>query len=138
MDLGQEKLNGDFVRALITAGAITAAHDISDGGLLVAVAKMALSGGIGARLETPAAGDGASAGFEMFFGEAQARYILTCASGGYAEIVADAHRRGVAVGRIGVTGGSSLTLPDGTPISVAELKKAHDSWLPDYMAGKVQ
>jgi phosphoribosylformylglycinamidine (FGAM) synthase-like enzyme len=46
VDLADEKLNGEFVRQLIADGiAVTAVHDISDGGLLVAVAEMALAGG---------------------------------------------------------------------------------------------
>ncbi len=50
VDLAAEKRNGDFVRALIGEGAVSAVHDISDGGLLVAVAEMAMASGIGAAL----------------------------------------------------------------------------------------
>ena len=48
VDLVEERENGDFVRALIGDGLVTAAHDISDGGLLVALAEMAMASGIGA------------------------------------------------------------------------------------------
>ena len=44
-------MNGDFVRALIVEGIATAAHDVSDGGLLVALAEMAMASGIGAELD---------------------------------------------------------------------------------------
>jgi phosphoribosylformylglycinamidine synthase subunit PurL len=50
VDLAAERRNGDFVRAQIRAGAVAACHDISDGGLLVAVAEMAMAGGRGVRL----------------------------------------------------------------------------------------
>ena len=53
VDLAAERRNGDFVRALIAEGTATAVHDVSDGGLLVAVAEMAMASGIGAELETP-------------------------------------------------------------------------------------
>src|SRR5262249_61160614 len=48
VDLTEERENGDFVRALILDGTATAGHDISDGGLLVAIAEMAIDSGIGA------------------------------------------------------------------------------------------
>src|SRR6266403_1705796 len=51
VDLASERRNGDLVRMLIRDGALTAVHDVSDGGLLVALAEMGIAGGIGARLE---------------------------------------------------------------------------------------
>src|SRR6202042_3679738 len=53
VDLKAERRNGDFVRGLITGGTVAACHDISDGGLLVALAEMAMAGGIGATLDIP-------------------------------------------------------------------------------------
>ncbi len=51
VDLIEERENGDVVRALIGEGLVTAAHDVSDGGLLVAIAEMAMASGIGATLD---------------------------------------------------------------------------------------
>src|SRR5690606_21641102 len=51
VDLEAERRNGDFVREQILAGRVTACHDLSDGGLLVAIAEMAMAGGVGATLE---------------------------------------------------------------------------------------
>src|SRR6266581_4235081 len=51
VDLAAERRHGDLVRALIVEGTATAAHDVSDGGLLVALAEMAAAGGIGADLD---------------------------------------------------------------------------------------
>ena len=50
VDLAAERAHGDFVRGQIRQGAVRACHDVSDGGLLVAVAEMAMAGDIGARL----------------------------------------------------------------------------------------
>ena len=50
VDLAAERANGDFVRAQILAGTVRACHDVSDGGLLVAVAEMAMAGVTGVRL----------------------------------------------------------------------------------------
>ena len=140
VDLVKEKRNGDFVRDMIKAGRVTAVHDVSDGGLIVAIAEMAMASGIGARLfEIPSwLEDPETANFEVFFDESQAQYVLTCAPGDFAAIDDEAYARGVSYFHIGETQGSSLTVDEGMHITVAELKKAHDSWLPDYMAGKVQ
>src|SRR6201999_2764470 len=74
VDLVAEKRNGDVVRGMIHAGAATAVHDVSDGGLLVALAEMAMASGIGARLlPAPAA----IVPHAWWFGEDQARYIVT-------------------------------------------------------------
>ena len=53
VDLAAERRHGDFVRGLIRDGLVTAVHDVSDGGLLVALAEMAMASGIGAVLEAP-------------------------------------------------------------------------------------
>ena len=72
VDLAVERRNGDFVRALIGEGVATAVHDVADGGLLVALAEMAMASGIGAELDrTPLAAHA------FWFGEDQARYVLT-------------------------------------------------------------
>ena len=56
VDLAAERRAGDFVRGLIRAARVSAVHDISDGGLLVAVAEMALAGGRGVALDAAARG----------------------------------------------------------------------------------
>jgi len=125
VDLAVERRNGDLVRGLIAEGLVATCHDVSDGGLLVALAEMAMAGGIGAPLDLPA--DAA-----LLFGEDQARYIVAVRQ---ADFIAErAAAAGVAVTRIGTTGGDRLTL-GGDSIPVAVLKAAHESWLPAYMAG---
>ena len=74
VDLAAEKRNGDVVRGMIHAGTATAVHDVSDGGLLIALAEMAIAGGIGAEL---LAAPGAIVPHAWWFGEDQARYIVT-------------------------------------------------------------
>merc|ERR1712176_1115440 len=64
---------GQIVRTLIDAGLLSAVHDLSDGGLAVALAEMAMSGGIGAQVS---ANDAYTAA-QWWFGEDQARYVIT-------------------------------------------------------------
>jgi phosphoribosylformylglycinamidine synthase len=125
VDLKVERHNGDFVRGLIAGGTVAACHDVSDGGLLVAVAEMAMASGIGATLHIPL-----EAG--LLFGEGQARYILVTATP--EAIEARATAAAVPVRRLGITGGEALVLA-GDSISVNALKDAHEGWLPAYMAG---
>jgi phosphoribosylformylglycinamidine synthase len=129
VDLAAEKRHADFVRGLIGDGFVTAAHDVSDGGLLVALAEMAIASGIGAVLEAPAA----IPAHGFWFGEDQARYVVTAKDA--ETVVQRAKAAGVPVRRLGATGGSVLALDGERPLPVAELKKHFEAWLPAYMAG---
>ncbi|OQW54293.1 phosphoribosylformylglycinamidine synthase subunit PurL [Candidatus Raskinella chloraquaticus] len=128
--LHTEKRNGDFVRDLIRAGEVTVCHDLSDGGLLIALAEMAIAGGIGAAIDARPHGAPPHA---VFFGEDQARYVIAVDSNATADIIARGRDLGVAVARIGTTGGEELTILDEPPIKVAALKAAHEGWFPAFM-----
>ena len=128
VDLAVERRNGDFVRAAILDGRITACHDVSDGGVLIAVAEMALGAGHGITLATPPAGIPAHA---FWFGEDQARYIAATADP--AALIAAARDAGVPAFRLGSVAGADLTLPDGTPISLRRLTEAHGQFFPAWM-----
>jgi phosphoribosylformylglycinamidine synthase len=129
VDLAAERRNGEFVRVQIRDGALSACHDLADGGLAVALAEMALAGDIGATLARPA-GDNPPL-HAWLFGEDQARYLVTVKDGeAFCEA---AHGAGVSAVVIGRTGGESLDLPGGQPISLDELRRAHEGWLPAYM-----
>ncbi|HXP13221.1 MAG TPA: AIR synthase-related protein, partial [Stellaceae bacterium] len=131
VDLAAEKRNGDFVRAQILGGKVSACHDLSDGGFLVALAEMAISSGIGAALAFPAS----LPAHAFLFGEDQARYLLaTSAPDSLLEAAAKAD---VPASIVGKTGGDALTLSGGNAISVAELRRINEAWLPAYMAAAV-
>ena len=125
VDLAAEAKHGGIVRDAIDQGLVTAAHDISDGGLLVALAEMAIADGIGAEIE--AEGD---AGF--WFGEDQARYVLAVPADKTAafEALAD----DATITKLGKTGAGQLTIGGGVSISVAELRDLNEGWFPALMA----
>ncbi|MCA3270697.1 MAG: phosphoribosylformylglycinamidine synthase subunit PurL [Roseomonas sp.] len=131
VDLAAERRNGDFVRARILAGEVLASHDCADGGLLVALAEMAMGSGIGARL-APASEGIPAHGF--WFGEDQARYVLAVADG--VAMLAKANAAGIPARLIGTAGGGDLVLPDGTAISVSKLAAAHEATLPALIGEK--
>jgi len=162
VDLAAERRHGDFVRAMIAAGHVASCHDVSDGGLLVAIAEMALAGDRGVVLEAaphsphpsppPHAGEGeeqvaptrslprmrgrvgvgVNAAHAWWFGEDQGRYLIETGDAG--AVLAAAREMRICAQRIGSVGGGALTLSDGSAISVAELRAANEAWLPAYMA----
>jgi phosphoribosylformylglycinamidine synthase len=134
VDLAVERRNGDLVRALIGEGIATAVHDVSDGGLIVALAEMAMASGIGARLY---AAPIAVEPHAFWFGEDQARYVVTVRSGDAEPTIARAKAAGVPVRRVGSTAGNALTLPGEAPILLKHLNDRFEGWLPAYMAGGV-
>ncbi len=133
VDLAAERRNGDFVRAQIQRGRIGACHDLSDGGLLVALAEMAMAGGVGAEITPPPLG--AELPLHGFlFGEDQARYVLT--TGDPETVLAAAAAAGVPAFRLGMTGGAALTVRGAGAISTGELKRVNEAWLPGFMAAR--
>ena len=130
VDLAAERAAGDLVRALIAEGIATAVHDVSDGGLLVAVAEMAMASGIGAELDRAPL-----AAHAFWFGEDQGRYVVTVDAGVAEKVMMRARAAGISARQIGLTGGDALTLQDERPILVAKLRERFEGWLPRYMAG---
>jgi len=129
VDLAAERRHGDFVRALIRDGLVTAVHDVSDGGLLIALAEMAMAGRIGAVLEAPSA----LPVHAFWFGEDQARYVVTAPD---AEAIARrAQAAGVPLTRLGATGGKILAIANERPLPIADLAAQFEGWLPAYMTG---
>jgi phosphoribosylformylglycinamidine synthase len=135
VDLAAERRNGDAVRKLILSGQIESCHDLSDGGLLVALAEMAMAGGLGASLEAAPSGVPAHG---YWFGEDQARYLLACSESAAAAVLKALGDAGVPARQIGVTGGDALKIAGESAISVSELSSAHEGWLPGFMAAPVK
>jgi phosphoribosylformylglycinamidine synthase len=128
VDLAAERRNGDFVRSLILQGKIAACHDISDGGLLVAVAEMALAGDTGVLLTT------SGGSHEYWFGEDQARYILAAQPAEVATIFSQANLAGITAAPIGHAEGADLTLPGCIAISLGDLRAAHEGFFQTWFA----
>ncbi len=125
VDLAAERKNGDFVRAQILAGKVAACHDVSDGGLLVAIAEMALAGNVGVSIKHQKLHD-------FWFGEDQARYVLAVSNA--SALLAASEAQGVPAEHIGTAAGNGLTLPDGFSISLQTLRDAHEGFFPNWFA----
>jgi len=130
VDLQAERRNGLFVQQQIADGLITAAHDISDGGLAVAVAEMCIAGRIGAQLTLPDGGNRHG----WAFGEDQARYIVATSDAG--ALLAAAKAAGVPAAAIGSTGdGGELQFGDEDAISLEDLSNLVEATIPALMSG---
>ena len=132
MDLGIEKKNGDFVRGLIEAGRVDTVHDVSDGGLLVAITEMAMPKGIGAKIGLAGLPDA----IPFWFGEDQARYIIAAPFAEAEKIVAEARAAFITVAELGKTGGDAVTLDGKDSVKVSALKQGFEGWFPSYMAAE--
>ena len=132
VDLAAERKTGDFVRAAIQAGAITACHDVSDGGIAVAVAEMALASGIGAILDQPLVGSVA----QTYFAEDQGLYVVTVRDAALVELLAQSEALHVEVARLGRTIANRLIfeLPESDhAIPLSTLRQVHEGFFPKLM-----
>jgi len=114
VNLEAEAAAGALMLRLARAGLVSAAHDLSDGGLALAVAEMALAAACGAAVE--------GEGLAWFFGEDQARYLVACAPDGVSAVLAAAGA--VPARRIGAMGGDAVAL-GASRAPLAALRAAH-------------
>jgi phosphoribosylformylglycinamidine synthase len=137
VDLEIERRNGEFVRRLVKDGTATAVHDISDGGVAVALAEMALASGIGAKVQIygPAT--------RHYFCEDQGRYLVTVRSEEAAKaLMALAGNGEIKINWIGNTGGDRLVLLGEQEqiegdVPLADLRAAHESFFPRLMGSEL-
>ena len=134
VNLDAERRAGEAVRALISEGLVTAVHDVSDGGISVALAEMALASKIGASvILEPHPGTGSG----MFFGEDQAVYVVTCPpTADVTALIERVNAFGVVGEPIGETGGSALELCNMNntyEVPLADLRAAHEGFFPKLM-----
>jgi len=129
VDLDEEQKIGAFVYSLIGESKVTAVHDVSDGGLLVAITEMALAGKIGAEIDPAFDIKGVE-----WFGEGQARYVVTVSDPADTAIIDLAEKHGINFAYLGTVGGNSISLDDGFNIPLSDLRKAHESFFRDWMA----
>ena len=132
VDLEAERRNGEFVRAHIATGALTAVHDVSDGGVAVTIAEMALAGNVGAMLHAPLPCGVACS----LFGEDQGLYVATIADHLLLETLTAADAAGVEIERIGrtIAGRLIFELPDDDHVVTLDaLRTAHEGFFPKLM-----
>ncbi|MGB2020383.1 MAG: phosphoribosylformylglycinamidine synthase subunit PurL [Candidatus Puniceispirillaceae bacterium] len=123
-----EGRHGTLVRRAIAEGLIDAAHDISDGGLMVAMAEMVMTGQCGAKITLP----DSDTLHGWAFGEDQARYILSVRdAAAFTALCDSASIDAVQIGKTILE--TQLTAGSLPPISKEEMVRWHTSPIPDLM-----
>jgi phosphoribosylformylglycinamidine synthase len=130
VDLDVEKRLGELLRQLIGDGAVSAVHDISDGGALVAIAEMGLAGNLGVEVSLPNVPNPAA----ILFGEDQGRALV--ATSDPDEVIAAATQANIFAAAIGKVGGDAVRGP-GFNVSVADLRAAHEGFFPKLMGSEL-
>jgi phosphoribosylformylglycinamidine synthase len=123
-DLDAERRLAALLAAAAADGLLSAAHDLSDGGLAVALAESCLRGGTGCTVRLP------EDPFTALFSESAARAVVAVRPGGETAFGKLAEAHGVPAAAIGSTGGDSLTVDDCFAIPLAELAAVHTRTLP--------
>ncbi len=133
VSLEAERKAGDFVRGLVEAGTAKTVHDISDGGLLIALAEMALGGGRGfAYLQNPDLPAHASA-----FAEDQGCYLVAVSAKAAEAIVKEARAAGLPARIAARVEGDAILVAGEEPLPLSRLRQTHEGWLPRFMAGEL-
>lgn len=133
VDLLTEKMRGEFIRAAIRSGETTACHDISDGGLAIALAEMCMASGKGMNINLKSDSMHAA-----LFGEDQSRYVVTMPESYANMFAANAEGSGVYFNRLGTVEGKQLTIGKSVSVSIEEMTEVHEAWFPTYMEGNAR
>jgi phosphoribosylformylglycinamidine synthase len=122
--LDAERAAASLLAGAARAGLLDAAHDVSDGGLAVALAESCLAGGHGCRVSLP--GDP----FTFLFSESAARFVVAVTPGSEAEFAARCAAHGVPAAPLGTAGGDRQEVAGGFAVPLDELAATHQGVLP--------
>ena len=131
VNLKNEKKIGDAIRDLININKLDTVHDISDGGFLVALTEMSISGGIGVKIHL----DEKDVSPKFLFGEDQGRYIISVPDELISDILRILESKNIFFQKIGKTSGTKIIINDSEEIEIKSLKKIHEDWFNEYLKG---
>ncbi len=124
LDLEFEKKLQDALLEAIRKGVVNAAHDVSDGGLAVALAEMSVFSGLGATVETSDLGDDH---YEILYSEAQSGVVVTAPLREAKEATGYFTEAGVPCYTLGTVEGDRLVIRELAELKVAEMREAYES-----------
>ena len=129
INLFNEKNNGLLVKKLISKKLISTVHDVSSGGILLALSEMCIGGKIGAKIKLPKS---AINSHEYLFGEDQSRYIIEISEKNKKNVMKMLEENSVYYDSIGKTHSDTLDLGKELNIKIDELEKLNSSWFKRY------
>ena len=129
VNLLNEKNNGENVLKLIQADLILSLHDISNGGMIVALSEMAISSNYGVKIQKPKK---LTNFYEYFFGEDQGRYILEIDPNKLSKVEKMLKDNNIYFENIGSTQKDYFEIEDELKINVKDLFKINNEWYNNY------
>ena len=129
VNLFNEKNNGLLVQALISKKLLNSVHDISSGGILIALVEMCISGDIGAKIKIP---NNKLIPHEYLFGEDQSRYLIEVNEKNKNEVYKTLEKNSIFYEMLGKTQKDSLVLDKEFNIKLNDLNKLNSSWFRNY------
>lgn len=114
----------------IQSGLITAAHDISDGGLSIALAEMCIFGKMGATVDLSVVGGNTH---EVLFSEAQSGIVISVDAANFDQVMTHFEDADIPAYKLGEAGGYDLLISGLDALEVAEMASIHDSVIPNAM-----
>ncbi len=130
INLFNEKNIGHTLLNLITEKLVESSHDVSLGGIIVAVSKMCIKGEIGIKIKKI---KNLINKFEYFFGEDQGRYIIEINQENFKKVKEILNKNSVHFDELGITTEKGMIIDDETKVSIEELKDQYNNWLRKYM-----
>ena len=122
INLDTELRNGNFVMDAIKQKLITSAHDVGEGGILVAISEMCMSGNLGITIEIET-----DFPHGYFFAEDQSRYLLEVSPNNYDECQKLANNNDVYFEKIGIVGGDKISIKNIGDQQVSVLKRSFET-----------
>ncbi len=131
VNLFNEKNNGESILNLIDKGYVKSAHDISLGGLLVAISKMCIKGNKGIKINKSKK---LINEIEYFFAEDQGRYLIEVNKEDLKEVTKILNKNSVHHEELGIITQNDMIINEKTKVTIDELKSYYTSWLSKYMS----
>ena len=129
INLFNEKNNGLLIQTLISKKLVNSVHDISSGGILVALSEMCISGKIGANIKVPRNNISLH---EYLFGEDQSRYLIEINEKNNVEVIKILEKNNIYYEIIGKTQKDSLYLNNEFNIKLNDLSELNSFWFRNY------
>ena len=129
VNLSNEKNNGETILKLINKKLISSAHDISSGGLLLALAEMCMSSEYGLKIEKP---QKLSNQMEHYFGEDQGRYLLEIESKNLTNVTKTLNENNIFNELIATVQKDYFEIFDEFKININDLYKTNNKWYSNY------
>ena len=130
VNLFNEKNNGHNILKLINEGIVESAHDVSLGGIIIALSKMAIRGKKGFKLNKIKT---LINKFEYYFGEDQARYIVEVQSNNIKKFKKILDNNSIHYDELGIVTKKDIIIDKEPILHIDELIESNTNWLASYM-----